>query len=68
MPYAKGLAIPATTELIYDIGGDYKHFKAVLGFDDQVGGDSNVKVLIEGDGRELFKAEMKRERKEDRAG
>jgi hypothetical protein len=61
--YPKGLAIPATTELIYDIGGEYKHFKAVIGFDDQVAGDSNVKVLIEGDGRELFKTEIKRKDK-----
>ena len=61
--YPKGLAIPATTELVYDIGGDYKHFKALLGFDDQVGGDSNVRVVIEGDGRELFKADMKRSEK-----
>lgn len=61
--YPKGLAIPATTELVYDIGGDYKHFKTTLGFDDQVGGDSNVRVLIEGDGRELFKADIKRSEK-----
>lgn len=60
VPYTKGIAVPATTELIYNIGGEYKHFKAVLGFDDQVGGDSNVKILIEGDGNELYKAEIKR--------
>lgn len=63
VPYTKGLAVPATTELVYDINGDFKHFKAVVGFDDQVGGDSNVKILIEGDGRELFKTEMKRSEK-----
>lgn len=63
VPYSKGLAIPATTDLTYNIGGDYKHFKAMLGFDDQVAGDSNVKILIEGDGRELFKAEIKRKDK-----
>jgi hypothetical protein len=58
--YTKGLAVPATTELIYDIGGDYKSFKAVVGFDDQVGGDSNVQILVEGDGREIYKTALKR--------
>lgn len=58
--YSKGLSIPAYTELVYDIGGDYKEFKAVLGFDDQVSGDSNVKILIEGDNREIYKTELKR--------
>jgi hypothetical protein len=58
--YPKGLCIHAYTELIYDIGGEYKEFKAVLGVDPKVGGDSNVKVIIEGDGRELFNAEVRR--------
>jgi hypothetical protein len=58
--YTKGLAVPATTEMIYNIGGDYKSFKAVVGFDDQVGGDSNVSILVEGDGKEIYKADLKR--------
>jgi hypothetical protein len=58
--YARGLAVPATSELVFDIGGEYKHFKAILGFDDQVGGDSNVRILVEGDGRELFKVDFRR--------
>lgn len=61
--YGKGLALQAYTELVYDIGGEYKEFKVVLGIDDQVGGDSNVKVLIEGDNRELFKGELIRKDK-----
>lgn len=61
--YSKGLALQAYTELVYDIGGEYKEFKAVLGIDDQVGGDSNVKVVIEGDNRELFKGELNRKDK-----
>lgn len=58
--YAKGLAVHSYTELVYDIGGQYKDFKAVLGVDPTVGGDSHVKVIIEGDGRQLFSEEFDR--------
>jgi hypothetical protein len=58
--YPKGLCLHAHTELLYDIGGEYKEFKAVLGMDPKVTGDSHVKVTIEGDGKELFSAEMRR--------
>lgn len=61
--YGKGLALHAYTELVYDIGGQYKDFKAVLGVDDQVGGDSHCKVTIEGDDKELFAAEVTRKDK-----
>ena len=59
--YPKGLAVHAYTELVYDIGGQYKEFKVVLGVDPGVGGDSHVKVLIEGDNRELFTGEVRPE-------
>src|SRR5262249_10890293 len=53
--YAKGLALFSRTELVYDIGGRYREFKAVVGIDDLVsGGDPQPLVKIEGDGRELF--------------
>lgn len=58
--YARGLALFATTELVYDIGGQYKEFRAVLGVDAGVGGDSNCHVLIEGDGSKLFAADVSR--------
>jgi hypothetical protein len=61
--YGKGLALHAYTELVYDIGGAYKDFKAVLGVDDQVGGDTPARVTIEGDERELFSAEVSRKDK-----
>src|SRR5262249_39328142 len=51
--FAKGLAVHSRTELVYDIEGKFKEFKAVLGVDDLVGGDSQAVVRIEGDGREL---------------
>lgn len=61
--YSKGLALHAYTEIVYNIGGEYKEFKTILGVDDNVGGDSQVKVIIEGDGRQLFATELKRKDK-----
>jgi hypothetical protein len=59
-PFAKGLAVHAYTELVYDLGGQYKKFEAILGVDELVDGDSRVKVTIEGDGKELYSAEISR--------
>ena len=42
--------------LTYDLDGKYKEFKAALGVDEVVGGDSHAEVKIEGDGKELFSA------------
>jgi hypothetical protein len=58
--FPKGLSLHAYTELVYDIGGEYKEFKAILGIDPKVPGDSHVKITIEGDGKELFAGEMTR--------
>jgi NPCBM/NEW2 domain len=53
--YARGLSLHATTELEYDLKGDYREFKTVAGIDDQLsGGQSGSTVLrIEGDGKLL---------------
>jgi hypothetical protein len=54
VPYARGLALHATTELEYDLKGDYREFKAVAGIDDLIGGLPGPAVLrIEGDGKLL---------------
>jgi hypothetical protein len=54
VPYPRGLALLAPTELVFDLKGDYREFKAVAGIDDQVGGIAGPTVLrIEGDGKEL---------------
>jgi len=58
--FPKGLAAHSRTVLTYDIGGDYREFRAVLGVDESVVTDSRVVVAIDGDGRELFKAEIGR--------
>lgn len=59
--FAKGLALLATTELEYDLKGEYREFSAIAGFDDQVGGiDGTVVLEIEGDGKGLAKMEISR--------
>jgi hypothetical protein len=61
--YDKGLTLHAKTVLEYDVGGDYKEFRAVLGVADATDAavpDSHVRLTIEGDGRELFAAEVRR--------
>jgi hypothetical protein len=58
--HAKGLALHAGTQLAYDIGGDYKEFRAVLGVDESVETESKVEVVVEGDGRELYRGTISR--------
>jgi hypothetical protein len=66
--YDKGLALHATTELVYDLKGDYREFRCVAGIDDDVKGDERsarpVVLLIEGDGVELAKVTLSRKDKE----
>src|SRR5262249_6622844 len=63
--YARGLALHSRTELVYDLGGKYKEFRATLGIDDNLRdfGDAAPVVQIEGDGRELFQAVVTRKDK-----
>jgi hypothetical protein len=53
--YDKGLVMHSRTEVTFDLGGEYREFKAVLGIDDNVtqGSEEPVIVRIEGDGTEL---------------
>jgi len=57
--YAKGLSLLPYTELVYDIGGNYKEFKAVLGPGTTSGPGRPVRVRVEADGKEIFAAEVK---------
>ncbi|MFL5331267.1 MAG: NPCBM/NEW2 domain-containing protein [Gemmataceae bacterium] len=61
--YARGLALHSRSVLTYDIGSDYREFRAMVGVDDAVrtenGAPVRVLVLIEADGRELFKGEIR---------
>jgi hypothetical protein len=58
--YPKGIVLHPSLSLIYDIGGDYKEFKATLGVDPLVQTPSHVQLVFEGDGRPLFTTEVKR--------
>jgi len=59
--FSKGLAIHGETELEYDLGGEYREFKAVLGIDDddlKTDTPDLVLLKIEGDGKELYKTSI----------
>jgi hypothetical protein len=64
-PFAKGLAVHAYTALEFDLAGDFREFKAIIGVDELVGGtDGTTKVVIKGDGKELKTYEVSRKDKE----
>jgi len=58
--FPKGLFLPAPTQLSYKVNGDYNEFYAQVGVDDTVRGRAHVRLIIEGDGKELFSGEFKR--------
>jgi len=59
--YAKGLGLLAPTVMEYELGGEFREFRCIAGFDDAVSGASGPVVLvIEGDGRELARRELVR--------
>jgi hypothetical protein len=61
LTYARGLSLHATTELEYDLKGDYREFKAVVGVDDLIGGLPGPVVLrVEGDGKLLKEVTLDR--------
>jgi hypothetical protein len=59
-PYSKGISMHAYTELEFDLAGRYKDFRALLGVDDQVGGDSKAIVTIECDGNKVAEYKVTR--------
>ena len=61
--YEKGVAIHSGYALSWTINGDYRVLKGVLGVDDYFDIPSAVKVIIEGDGRELLKRVVKKKDK-----
>lgn len=52
--YERGMSIHSHTELEYDLGGEFRELKAIVGIDDQVGGsNSPVMLRILCDGKEI---------------
>jgi hypothetical protein len=66
VPYSRGWAMRAHTELEFDLGGDYREFRTVAGIDDsrtKLYEDKQPVILrVMGDGRELFRQEFTPER------
>ena len=57
--HGKGLVLHPPLALTYDIGGEYKDLKVVVGVETSVQTPSHVRLIFEGDGRKLFETEVK---------
>jgi hypothetical protein len=57
--FSKGLVLHAPLAITYDLGAQFKEFKAVVGVDPGVQTPSDVRLIFEGDGRKLFEMEVK---------
>lgn len=53
-PYEKGLAIHSRTKIVYRLPRSFRSFAAVAGIDSRVRSAGSVRLVIDGDGRELF--------------
>ena len=59
--FDKGLNLPAPTNLLYKLNGEFKEFSCTVGVDDTVAGNGHVEITIEGDnGRKLWSAKVSR--------
>jgi hypothetical protein len=58
--FARGLGIHAGTVLVYELNGEYSQFRAMVGVDESVQTDSRVELVVDGDGRELFRGTVSR--------
>ncbi|MHB1035903.1 MAG: NPCBM/NEW2 domain-containing protein [Pirellulales bacterium] len=57
--YAKGLAIHSRTKLVYRLAGKYSRLAALVGIDDRMGKQGDVRLVISGDKGELFNETVK---------
>lgn len=56
VPYRKGLALHSRTEIIYRLPDRFGRFHAMAGIADSVRPGGSVRLVIRGDGRDLFDA------------
>ncbi len=64
-PYRRGLALHSHTELVYDLGGQYREFRALAGIDDLVNGnDEKIVLRIEADGQQRYELVITRKDKQ----
>ncbi|MFV2065906.1 MAG: NPCBM/NEW2 domain-containing protein [Pirellulales bacterium] len=52
--YTRGLAMRSRGEVVYRLRGEYREFSAIAGIDDRMGDRGHVRLVIHGDGRNLF--------------
>lgn len=56
--YERGLAMRSGTSVTYRLPDGYRRFSAMAGIDDRVRPAGHVRLVVEGDGRELLEAEI----------
>jgi hypothetical protein len=56
--YAKGLALHSRTRLVYRLPGQFRRFQAVVGIDDRVRPQGNVRLVVRGDDRVLLETNV----------
>ena len=56
--FAKGLALHSRSRIEYELPENFRQFTAIAGIDARLGQQGNVRLLIEGDGQELFAANI----------
>ncbi len=56
--YERGLAMRSGTSVTYRLPSGYRQFSATVGIDDRVRPAGHVRLVVEGDGRELLEAEV----------
>jgi hypothetical protein len=61
--FAKGICVFGGVTLSYDLAGEYREFKTVLGIDDSIEVANKVKLTILADGRSLFSEVIQRKDK-----
>lgn len=54
--YEYGLGIPPNANLEYDLDGNCSRFRAIVGIDDQHGGEGEVEFIVKGDDKELWRS------------
>lgn len=57
-PYAKGLAIHSRTKIVYRLPRRFRSFAATAGIDSRVRPAGSVRLVIDGDGKELYAGKL----------
>lgn len=58
--YRRGLAIHSKSEMTWQLGGEFRRFQTVMGYDPEISTASTALVRILGDGKELLKVDLVR--------